>query len=127
MRYPSPTYVHNRYQNDECRGQSNVTNEEHNRQQNGYGRHTGWRTVAGVFRARLERGFLVGVSGRKDGETASARRMNCIARRGEPGEEAVFTERGLVPPGVETASIGIGCPLGSGVRGGWKGVSSWID
>lgn len=68
---------------------------------------------------------LEGVSGRRDGESLSARRINCKAARGEPlGEEGVDRiERGLLPLGVLRANEGMKGRLGSGVRGGDIGRS----
>ena len=77
------------------------------------GRHAGWR---GVFRLEAaERDIFVGVSGLYTGESRSARRMNWIARNGDPEDSA---ERGL---GVETENEGID-ERGSGVRGGDSGI-----
>lgn len=116
-----------KYENNEGKSKA-MSNEEHNRQQNSQGRHTGGRVFAGVFKAgaNLERCFLIGVSGRMDGEMLSARRINCIARSGEPGDDPDLTECGLEPPGVETR-MGIGRSFGSGVRGGRSGGSSIIE
>lgn len=86
------------------------------------GRHTGAR-VAEESIAAPERELLVGVSGRRRGDSRSARRMNCRAVRGEPGEDDLM-DRGLVPLGVESANEGIYEFLGSGVRGG-SGICDW--
>ena len=49
---------------------------------------------------------LVGVSGRYDTSAISARRMNCKACSGDPGEGDVFNDCGLFPLGVERANDG---------------------
>jgi len=49
--------------------------------------------------------------------------MNCKGVRGDPGDEVVFMDCGLLPFGVDRAKEGIGVPLGSGVRGGVAMIS----
>ena len=47
----------------------------------------------------------MGVSGLAGKDSGSARRINCIACKGDPGEEVLIV-RGLVPPGVDKANVG---------------------
>lgn len=51
----------------------------------------------------------------------SARRMNCSACKGEPGEGEPLRDRGLVPLGVDKANEGKYGLMGSGVFGGAGG------
>jgi len=68
-----------------------------------YGRQTGCR--AGVEGCMVEcRDDLVGVSGRSEGDSLSARRMNCSAVKGEPGDD--LREWGLCPLGVDNENAG---------------------
>lgn len=68
-----------------------------------------------MFRGR--KGALEGVSGRKNGLSRSALRMNCSAVSGEPFVDGVdLRERGL-PEGVDNANEGRDGSLGSGVLG----------
>ena len=48
----------------------------------------------------------MGVSGLKAGDARSARRMNCMGCKGDPGEEDLI-DRGLFPLGVDNANEGI--------------------
>lgn len=66
------------------------------------GLHTGGRAgLAAVFL-----GGLVGVSARGTGDSRSARRRNCRGVKGEPGDDTVLIDFGLVPLGVESAKEG---------------------
>lgn len=62
-----------------------------------------------VLTVRSADGGREGVTGRivgSGGVSPSARRMNCRGVRGEPGEDVVFIDWGLLPLGVERANDG---------------------
>jgi len=67
-------------------------------------------------------GCFVGVTGRSNVASGSARRMNCSGVSGEPfaeGDDAI--DRGLCPVGVISEKVGTNEYFGSGVLGGTGG------
>jgi len=83
-----------------------------------YGLHVFRDGVGGMLGRRLLAGGIDGVTGRRGRPSGSARRMNCKGAKGEPlAEDVDFTDRGLVPLGVESRKEGTKDPEleGSGV------------
>lgn len=104
--------------------QQSGISKQSDRTRHDQGRHTGClRLCESEVAGRCG---LVGVSGLDDMESRSARRINCMACNGDPGEEVLIV-RGLVPLGVDKANEGMNGNCGSGVCGGSGGLCAFSD